>query len=699
MRNSPTKSLSQYIAGLLIVCGIGLMVVWHPYGMGLRRLGFDLLFHSPLHLHQVNRLSRDFVIVYLDDLSHRALGQPYDRIWDRSPHAHLLNRLTEEGARLVFYDIVFDLESSNEESDLAFETAIAENGKVIMGAGLDRQEGFDTDYEEIIIAPNSRFRRKALAWGMINSPLDPDQGIRILATGNENIPTATWKTALLLEPDVEKSLGSRLQERWINYTGYPDSIPSVSFMRALQADGLKPGFFKNKIVFIGAKGSVGFSGSAKDTFRSPYRDAGRNLFYNGVEIHVMALENLLNLNWFTLLTAKREAMIVAGLGVIFVLLLTPLRPLVSFLGAFAGSIGLAVASVYICRSTGYFYSWIVPSFIMAPTAFLWSAGCHYYIEVRRRNRLKKTFSAYLSPIMVKRLAEADEEPQLGGYEENITVFFSDVENFSSFSERLSPTQLTDVMNLYLTEMTEILREQGGTLDKYIGDAIVAMFGAPLEMKDHAYRACCTAAKMQECLGRLRSEWSHKNGNQAAALRELKARIGINTGIATVGNFGSKYRLNYTMMADMVNLAARCESGAKAYGVYIMLTEDTKAAVEEDSSEFVFRFLDKVRVKGRQKPANLYELLGFRAGQPESALECIHAYQQALDKYFERDWDGAVSLLQHAALWEPNRPAEAKAEEGDNQKVTPSILLRNRCLQMKENPPNKDWDGVYTMSSK
>ncbi len=697
MRKSPTKSLTQYIAGLLIVCGVGLSFVWYPYGMGLRRHSFDLLFHSPLHLHEVDRLSRDYVIVYIDDLSHRALGQPYDRIWDRNLHAHLLNRLTEDGARLVFYDIVFDQESSNEASDMAFETAIARNGKVVLGAGLDRHEGFDTEYEEIIIAPNSRFRRQALAWGMIYSQLDPDQGIRLLATGSENIPSATWKTAQILEPKLKRELGLRSQERWINYTGRPDSIPSVSFVRALQVDGLEPGFFKNKIVFVGAKGLVGFSGSAKDTYRSPYRGAGRNLFYNGVEIHVMALENLLNLDWLTVLNRKNETTIVLGLGVILVLLLTPLRPLASFLGALMVSAGLVVASVYLCRATGFYFRWIVPPFIMAPTAFLWSAGCHYYIEVRRRNRLRRTFSAYLSPVMVKRLAEADEEPQLGGYEENITVLFSDVESFSSFSEKLSPTQLTEVMNLYLTAMTEILRDQGGTLDKYIGDAIVAMFGAPLEMKDHAYRACYTAAKMQECLDELRSEWANKNGVQANVLRELKSRIGLNTGIATVGNFGSEYRLNYTMMGDMVNLAARCESGAKTYGVYIMLTEETKATAEQDSSEFAFRFLDKVRVKGRREPANLYELVGFKEKQPNSVLDCIHNYQQALDKYFARDWDGAITLLQQSASGEPNRPDEA--EEGDDRKINPSIILRNRCQYLKENPPGEDWDGVYTMSSK
>ncbi len=696
MKNSLANSLIRYFFGILLVCGLGALLVLHPYGEGLRRLSYDLLFDNPVYgEHETTNLADDYFIVYLDELSHKMLDQPYDRPWDRRLHADLLNRLTEEGAKLVFYDIVFEQRSSNEASDTAFEEAIAKNGAVVLGAGIDRQEGEQSSYEEIIHPPYGRFRRGAKAWGMIFSPIDPDQGIRILATGTENIPSATWKTALLIAPGMDKILGPRRQEqRWLNYLGPPNHIPSASFSRALLEDELPKGFFKDKVVFLGLKESIGLSGSSKDSFRSPYGGKGRHSFYAGVELHVAALDNLLQANWFTPITKKSEVFLILGIGLILVLCLTFLRPRNSFLCALGAALVLALLSPYLCRSTGHFFSWLIPPFFLAPTAFLWSAGCHYYVEVRKRNRLRRTFSAYLSPVMVKRMAESDEDPELGGHEESITAFFSDVVSFSSFSEGLNPTQLTEVMNTYLTEMTNILQEYGGTLDKYIGDAIVAMFGAPLEMEDHAAKACFTAARMQERLAEIREEWSDQNNYLGAVLGRLHTRIGLNSGTATVGNIGSEFRLNYTMMGDMVNLAARCESGAKSYGAFTLVTEATKTASEKDSSDFVFRLLDRVIVKGRQEPVALYELMGFNNKQPESTLECLQTYNLALEKYIEQDWAGAITLLQKSAGLEP-----FQFDEDGEKRITPSTVLHNRCQEMKENPPAKDWGGVYVMTSK
>jgi len=178
------------------------------------------------------------------------------------------------------------------------------------------------------------------------------------------------------------------------------------------------------------------------------------------------------------------------------------------------------------------------------------------------------------------------------------------------------------------------------------------------------------------------------------LGRLRARIGLNSGIAAVGNFGSEFRFNYTMMGDMVNLAARCESGAKVYGAYVLLTEATKTEAEKNSSDFVFRLLDRVIVKGRQRPVALYELLGFREKQPEMTLECLHTYNQALDKYLDQDWVGAISLLQKSARLEP-----CQSNEDEVKRLNPSINLLNRCMEMKEKPPGKNWDGVFVMTSK
>ena len=204
--------------------------------------------------------------------------------------------------------------------------------------------------------------------------------------------------------------------------------------------------------------------------------------------------------------------------------------------------------------------------------------------------------------------------------------------FSSFSELLTPTGLVDLMNEYLTEMTNILQEERGTLDKYIGDAIVAMYGAPIPMDDHAYQSVRTAILMQQKQIELREKWvpeEEKWGKCHGLVTQMQTRIGCNTGTATVGNMGALDRFNYTMMGDMVNLAARCESGAKAYGAYIMITEETKIASEQTKDDIAFRYLDKIVVKGRSQPVAMYEPTGFMSELTQETQDCLTALGRGL----------------------------------------------------------------------
>ena len=183
----------------------------------------------------------------------------------------------------------------------------------------------------------------------------------------------------------------------------------------------------------------------------------------------------------------------------------------------------------------------------------------------------------------------------------------------AFLNYSTPTGLVDLMNEYLTAMTNILQEERGTLDKYIGDAIVAMYGAPIPMDDHAYQAVRTAILMQQKQIELRKKWVpevEKWGKCHELVTQMQTRIGCNTGTATVGNMGALDRFNYTMMGDMVNLAARCESGAKAYGAYIMVTEETKLASEKIRDDIAYRYLDRIVVKGRSQPVAMFEPTGF-----------------------------------------------------------------------------------------
>jgi len=319
------------------------------------------------------------------------------------------------------------------------------------------------------------------------------------------------------------------------------------------------------------------------------------------------------------------------------------------------------------------------------------------IEQKAKGRLKGMFGSYVSSELVDQMVESGEEPSLGGQETAITAFFSDVQAFSSFSELLSPTGLVDLMNEYLTAMTNILQEERGTLDKYIGDAIVAMYGAPIPMKDHAYQSVRTAILMQQEQIRLREKWSYEEakwGKCHGLVSKMQTRIGCNTGTATVGNMGALDRFNYTMMGDMVNLAARCESGAKAYGAYIMITEETKLASEKTRDDIAFRYLDRIVVKGRKQPVAMFEPTGFMSELTQETQDCLDCFKQGIDKYLLQDWDGALGMFEKAKNLEPNKPGVTPGV-ADN----PSIILIDRCNIMKENPPGSDWDGVYVMTSK
>lgn len=315
-------------------------------------------------------------------------------------------------------------------------------------------------------------------------------------------------------------------------------------------------------------------------------------------------------------------------------------------------------------------------------------------EERQRSRIKGMFGTYVSPDLVDRMVESGQEPQLGGVDSEITCFFSDVQSFSMFSEKLPPARLVDLMNEYLSAMTEIIQEENGTLDKYIGDAIVAMFGAPVALPDHAYRACVAACRMQEHQAVLREKWKAEGDAWPAIVSAMRTRIGLNSGFATVGNMGSNTRFNYTMMGDAVNLAARCESGAKSLGVYTMVTDDTRRAAEVSGQSCFFRELDMIVVKGRQQPVKIHELMGFREKLPESMLACADYYDRALAAYRARDWANAIELFQKAVALEP---FQAGRDEGVS--TNPSSIMLARALALRENPPGEDWDGVFIMTSK
>jgi len=315
-------------------------------------------------------------------------------------------------------------------------------------------------------------------------------------------------------------------------------------------------------------------------------------------------------------------------------------------------------------------------------------------EHRGRQELKGMFGTYVSPELVDRLVQAGRPPELGGHEEDITAYFSDIQGFSTFSEQLPPKQLVELMNEYLTVCTDIVQQEGGTLDKYIGDAVVAMFGAPITLPDHAHRACVATLRVQSSLAELRRKWEAEGGRWPRIVWSMQSRIGLNTGKSVVGNMGSRTRFNYTMMGDNVNLAARMESGAKSWGAYAMCTESTRRACEEHGDRVVFRAIARIIVKGRTLPVPIHEMVSLKEHLTDSTRECLALFSEGLTRYYEQDWTGAIGQFRRSAALEPNQPGKTPGVISN-----PSLVLQELAAGYAVDPPPKEWNGVYVMSDK
>ena len=316
-------------------------------------------------------------------------------------------------------------------------------------------------------------------------------------------------------------------------------------------------------------------------------------------------------------------------------------------------------------------------------------------EQKAKSRIRGMFGAYVSPQLVDRMVESHEDPQLGGHEDEITAYFSDIQSFSAFSEKLPPARLVELMNEYLTACTDIVQAQGGTLDKYIGDAVVAMFGAPIPLPDHAFRACVATQLVHHRLGELRDKWKAEGEKWPEIVWKMQSRIGLNSGLATIGNMGSRSRFNYTMMGDNVNLAARMESGAKSWGVYTMVTEATKVSCQkQDPDRVIFRPLGRIQVMGPSQAVPIYEIVGLKETIAPTASDCLGLFREALVKYYARDWDGATALLQRSAELEPNQPGKTSGV-----KTNPSLVYQRIIEDYRKEPPPEGWNGVYVMTEK
>jgi adenylate cyclase len=411
--------------------------------------------------------------------------------------------------------------------------------------------------------------------------------------------------------------------------------------------------------------------------------------FPAVEIHASIL-NSITTDTFVRRPALWQdflILVAAGFTIAFIAFLT--KPLWASLCA-AGAVFVYVAAAFQIFDSSLIWIEAVRPVLAITLTFTAVMAYRYMTEEKDRKFLQSTFKQYLSPELIDMMYTQKRRPQLGGEEGVRTAYFTDIEGFSTFSEKLgSPTRLVELLNEYLSAMTDILLARYGTLDKYEGDAIIAFFGAPVPMEDHAAQACHTALDMQRKLGELREKWRGEGDKWPQIVHNMRMRIGINTGPITTGNMGSAVRMNYTMMGDAVNLAARLESAAKNYGVYSMISHYTHDLVKDG---FETRLLDKITVVGKSEAVTVYELLSEKGKLASEAAGLIEIYNKGIDCYYNREWKKALEHFAKAADLEPNKLFAP-------EKPTPSARFVKMCETYIDNPPNEDWDGVNRLTSK
>ena len=302
---------------------------------------------------------------------------------------------------------------------------------------------------------------------------------------------------------------------------------------------------------------------------------------------------------------------------------------------------------------------------------------------KEKRFLRRAFSTYLSNEVVNEIVSDPQKLTLGGEDKHITALFTDIKGFSSFSELVTPSQLVSILNIYLSALSNIILEHDGTIDKYIGDAIVSFFGAPIDLPDHAYRACVAAVRMKQA----EKEFNERHLADKAIPRALETRIGINTGNMVVGNMGTDMKMNYTIMGNDVNLASRLEGVNKIYKSWILVSEQTwnEADSGEHRGELVSRRLDRVRVVGINKPVQLYNVLGFKSEMTADELAAVDEFHEALDLYLQLEFKKAGRKFMKVHRMGGNDGA--------------ALVFAERCKEYLQNGVPKGWDGVMNMTTK
>ncbi len=455
-------------------------------------------------------------------------------------------------------------------------------------------------------------------------------------------------------------------EALVPYKGKQGQFPIVSAVDVLKGRAA-PDVLKDKIILLGTTAHGLF-----DLRATPLTEA-----YPGVEVHASLITGIMDnkIMGSPAFIEGIESLFLLLTALISIMLLLWLSPVWATVYVALLNGGLIWLNLYLWQENLLVMP-IATTLLMSVALYIFNMAYGYFVEANNKHQLSNLFGQYVPPQLVD---EMSENPNLSlsleGENREMTVLFSDVRGFTSLSEGLSPKQLSLLMNTFLTPMTHIIHKQRGTIDKYMGDAIMAFWGAPLNDPDHARHALQAALAMNACLQTLQPELK-QNG-----WPPLKIGIGLGTGLMNVGNMGSEFRMAYTVLGDTVNLGSRLEGLTKEYGVDIIVSAATKTAVPEYS----YRLLDTVRVKGKDKPVSIFEPLGLTEELDVNEVDELNAYHQALNAYQARQWHTALTAFEQLL----NLHTDKRIYQ----------IYQQRSQHFLKYAPDDDWDGVFTHTHK
>ena len=649
------------IGGLAILCGV--FVAISPIGSALDNVGYDLNFL----LRGPQSEAQDVVVVAIDEASFQEIGQTWP--WQRSIHAQLIESLFKQGAKTVVLDLIL-ADPSSEDEDQALENSLNKHGPIILATdvAITRSHAFE---RVISVQPLARFLTDKVIKGYAGLPVDNDGFVRYFGhkstTGEDSLALA----AVSAFRPASTPINNVLNYAGINFVGPAGFINQVSYYQVLLGEQyLNPNRLKDKLVFVGlvTHSQVMDQSAARDSYPTPYMRWGSS-YMNGVEIHANAAQSLLRKNQIVIIDLYLllfMAMLLASSSWWFMNRYPPNVTLIPLAIVF---ISIAGVSYWLYASHHYYTSWPL---ILLPSLFVYiSSPVVHFINTRReRNFIHKAFASYISKDVVNQLMDDPRLLKLGGTIKTGTVLFLDLEGFTSLSERLTPPALLELLNQYLGELSDIAIAEGGMVDKFIGDCIMVVWGAPLSDEQHAKRACYAAIKMQERIKQIGIE-----RNESSEL-SIRARIGINSGEFVAGNIGGSQKFDYTVLGDSVNLASRLEGINKIYATSIILSE---ATVNQLGSDFDFRQIDTIRVKGKSIAVNAYELIGLCGVRTEQQKQNEVDFQIARTLYANGEFKQAGEVFDRIAAQKPIDLV--------------SKVLAMRCHAFVKAPP-KSWHGVY-----